>query len=246
MEKFENLKLFLLEHRYILISMLLIAMLISGIGGLWLYQTFKQEDKVLMDSSDLVKKSDEVTSNLKEVEESDSCYITVDIKGEVKLPGIYQVECDSRVQDAINLTGGLTWKADTSILNLSKKLTDEMVIIVYSKEEVANFVTIKEEEKQKLESCPNETAIKNDACIDSDLLVSENEIIGDTPVNNTVSLNKASKEDLMTLPGIGASKADDIINYRNENGGFKSIEDIKNVKGIGDKVFEKIKANITV
>jgi len=171
--------------------------------------------------------------------------VTVDIKGEIKKPGIYKIKCNSRVQDVIFLAGGITSKADTSVLNLSKKLIDEMVIIVYSREQVSNFVVVKEEEKKKIELCQSQNEIRNDACI-VDSSLSDNETIGDTPVNNTISLNNASKEQLMTLPGIGESKANNIISYRNEIGSFKSIEELKNVKGIGDSIFEKIKANITV
>ena len=64
--------------------------------------------------------------------------------------------------------------------------------------------------------------------------------------NTKISLNHATKEELLTLTGIGESKANLIIEYRNQNGGFKTIEEIKNVKGIGDKMFEKIKDNITI
>ena len=67
-----------------------------------------------------------------------------------------------------------------------------------------------------------------------------------TPINQKISINKATKEELMNLSGIGESKAIDIINYRNENGLFKSIEELKQVNGIGDKLFEKIKDQITI
>jgi len=72
------------------------------------------------------------------------------------------------------------------------------------------------------------------------------DIIGDTPVNSLISINNATLEELMTLSGIGKTKAESIIKYRNENGGFKTLEELKNVKGIGDSTFEKIKANITL
>lgn len=248
MEKLENVKLFLLEHRVMLVGVLLGILFILG-GGYYLYQSFHQEESNLLQSSILVQENDDIIYGVEAVLEEDSCYVMVDIKGEVKKPGIYQVKCDSRVQDVISLAGGTTWKADTSVLNLSKKLLDEMVIIVYSKEQVANFVVTKEQESEMQQLCQNQIVIKNDACVDSDLLQSSEsstEVLGDTPVNNTVSLNRASKEELMSLPGIGASKADDIIDYREANGNFKNIEEIKNIKGIGDSIFEKIKANITV
>lgn len=244
MEKLENLKLFLLEHRWMLVVVLLGVIFILG-GGYYLYQSFEQEENVLISSSTLVQKNEDVIDEVEVLLEREDCYVMVDIKGEVKKPGIYKVKCDNRVQDVISLAGGTTWKADTSVLNLSKKVIDEMVIIVYSKEQVADFTVTKEQESEEQDACLNQIDIKNDACIDSNSS-DDTEVVSDTPVNSTVSLNKATKEELMTLPGVGESKAENIINYRQENGNFESIEELKNVKGIGDSIFEKIKANITV
>ena len=165
--------------------------------------------------------------------------LKVDIKGQVINPGIYSLKADSRVIDVIAAAGGLTGEADTSVINLSKKITDEMVIIVYSKNEVADFHKTKEVEEQVQEKCiqKNEEALRNDACIKN-----ESEIKKDTKI----SINTATKEELMTLTGIGESKAKDIISYREKNGPFKTIEDLKKVTGIGDNIFAKIKENITV
>ena len=158
-----------------------------------------------------------------------------DIKGEVITPGIYTLKVNSRVIDVINMAGGLTENADTSVLNLSKKIEDELVIIVYSKQEVIDFKKTKEIEKQVEEKCKNsnETLI-NGACIEIE-----------EKTSTKVNINTASKEELMTLSGIGESKAEDIIKYR-EKEQFVSIEDIKKVSGIGDSLFAKIKENITV
>ena len=157
------------------------------------------------------------------------------------------------MEDVINLAGGLTANGDTTVLNLGKKIKDEMVIIVYSKSEVKNFISTKNQEEQKVDGCLNKNEIKNDACIKSDELLDtstsdsgDDDIIGDTPVNLMVSINTASKEELMSLSGIGEIKAQSIINYRNQYGSFKKLEEIKNVKGIGDSVFEKVKDNITL
>ena len=165
--------------------------------------------------------------------------IKVDIKGQVINPGIYSLKVNSRVIDVIAAAGGLTGEADTSVINLSKKITDEMVIIIYSKGEVADFHKTKEIEKQVEEKCiqKDEQALKNDACIKSNIEIKQ---------TGKVSINTATKEELMTLTGIGEAKAKDIISYREKNGPFKTIEDLKNVLGIGDSVFAKIKENITV
>lgn len=244
MEKLENVKFFLYEHRWMFISILLGIVMVLGCG-FYFYSFFQQKNRTFIETNTLVQKNANIIDEIEGVLKDGSCYITVDVKGEVKKPGIYQIKCDSRVQDAISFAGGTTWNADTSILNLSKKLVDEMVIIVYSKDQVANFVVTRQQESEKLQVCQNQIKIENDACIDDDFS-SEIEASGDTPVNNVVSLNKATKEELMTLSGIGESKAEDIIDYREKNDGFKSIEEIKNIKGIGDSIFEKIKANITI
>lgn len=112
-----------------------------------------------------------------------------------------------------------------------------MVIIVYSNEEVANFKKTKEIEKQVQSQClqKDENSLKNDACLNDNVSSS-----------TKVSINTATKEKLDSLPGIGASKAEDIINYRNQNGPFKTIDELKNVSGIGESLFAKIKENITV
>ena len=144
---------------------------------------------------------------------------------------------NSRVVDVIEKAGGLTTNANTSVINLSKKITDEMVIIIYSNQQVKEFTKTKEQEKQVQEKCIqiDENALKNDACILNE----------QKDTNKKVSLNKATIEELMTLSGIGESKAKEIINYRETNGEFKTIEDIKNVPGIGESLFAKIKENIT-
>jgi competence protein ComEA len=165
----------------------------------------------------------------------------VDIKGAIANPNVYKVKKDSRIIDVIGLAGGLTNDADTSTLNLSKKVTDEMFIIIYTKSEIEKFkkngTTTTEVIKYVEKECKCPDPIINDACINN----GKEENTDSTNKTNKISLNTATKEDLMTLPGIGESKALAIIEYKNNNGLFKNIEDIKNVTGIGDSVFDKIK-----
>lgn len=182
----------------------------------------------------LTTKKDEKTTTTDNI-----TYYLVDIKGEVNNPGTYSVKKGSRVIDVIHLAGELKSDADTSVLNLSKKVTDEMVIIVYSYAEVENFTKVKEVEKQEQEKCVSNNGIKNDACIST--------VIEDNSTSNTkVSINTATLDELMTLPGIGEAKANEIINYREEKGEFTDINQLKEVKGIGDTLFESIKENITL
>ena len=163
--------------------------------------------------------------------------IKVDIKGEINAAGVYELENGSRVNDLIEKAGGITKNGDTSIINLSKKLEDEMVVIIYSKDEVQSL----KEKKTITEACPK----INDACPEKEPEILEEKNINEN-VDTKISINNATEKELETLNGIGSSKAKAIIKYRNENGDFKSIEDIKKVNGIGDSAFEKIKDQITI
>lgn len=154
--------------------------------------------------------------------------VTVDIKGMINNPGVYEVDSNSRVNDVITLAGGLKEGADTSNINLAKIVSDEMTIIIYSTEEVL--------EKFKQEVCIcNYPYIENNACINNN----DNN-------SNLININTATIEELTALTGIGDVKAEAIIKYRNEVGKFKTKEELLNVDGIGESLFEKIKDDITV
>ena len=192
------------------------------------------------DNEEIVEKKEVVKKNKVKDEKEVIDYYSVDIKGEVMLPGIYSMKSNSRVIDVIEEAGGLTENADTTVINLSKKIKDEMVIIVYSKEQVLNFAETKKEEEYLQNKCiqVDENSLVNDACINSD---NSNSVS-----SGKININKASKDELMTLNGIGEAKARDIISYREKNGNFKTIEEIKNVPGIGESIYASIKENITV
>ena len=180
---------------------------------------------------------------VKAEESNKTCTYFVDIKGSVNNPGVYEVDCNKRVIDVINIAGGLTDNADTTILNLSKKVKDEMYIIVYSNEEIKEYkqklLPSKEIIKQVEEKiiCPDNS---NDACEKTNTSSKKEEV----KVDGKININTATKDELMTLTGIGESKADKIIEYRNSNK-FNTIDDIKNISGIGESIFNKIKDNIT-
>ena len=149
----------------------------------------------------------------------------VDIKGSVNKPGVYFVSEGMIVNDVIELAGGLKKNAYTDNINLSLKLKNEMVIYVSNKNEMIS--TTKK--------------VLNDAKI-----TEESKTINDNSSNKgLVNINTASIEELLTVNGIGKSKAEAIVAYR-EKETFKKIEDIKNVSGIGDALFEQIKNSITV
>lgn len=193
----------------------------------------------------LVEKDNKDVSSTEEKSDKElnqKCY--VDIKGAIKKPGVYFTNCNNNVNDIIVLAGGLNENANTSVINLAKKITDEMVIIIYTNDEVQNSnvvdTVIKYVDKEC--NCPN---IKNDGCINNEI---DKNITNksDKDDNDIVNINTASLTELQTLSGIGKSKAEAIIRYREQNGNFKSIEDLLNVDGIGEKLYEEIKPNITV
>lgn len=206
---------------------LLILTMISVILGSVIFVIYKNNQN---DKEEVVEIFKEDTKEQDKKEENTSIKkITVDIKGMVNNPGVYEVDSESRVNDVIALAGGLKEGADTSNINLAKIVSDEMTIIVYSTEEVL--------EKFKQEVCIcNCPYIVNDACIGED----------GNDNNNLININTASVEELTTLTGIGDVKAEAIIKYRNEVGKFKTKEEILNVDGIGESLFEKIKGDITV
>ena len=186
-------------------------------------------------AKDIVKEEIE-----EEIPKEEIIKYNVDIKGAVKKPGVYQIDKNLTINDAINIAGGLTNEADTSLINLAKKITDEMVIIIYTKEEVKNSniinTVIKVVEKECV--CPN---IENDGCLNNE--ITDN--ITNKEDSSLININTASIEELKTINGIGESKAKKIIEYREKNGNFNTIEDIKNVEGIGDTLYETIKIYIT-
>ncbi len=160
------------------------------------------------------------------VEESINTFY-VDIKGSVNKPGVYKVDDQMIVNDLIKLAGGLTKNAYTKNINLATKLKEGMVVYVYSKNELTNTTST--------------TTILNDAYYSYEPTTTSSEV----KVSGKVNINTATKEELMTVSGIGESKAIAIIDYR-KNNKFNSIEDIKNVSGIGESLFAKIKEYITV
>lgn len=161
--------------------------------------------------------SKEVFNETAVVESKDVKEMTVYINGEVKKPGVYKLETDSRIEELIKLAGGFTENADEDKLNLAKKLRDEDYIYVDKKSEVKNTQSVSQSNRS--------SGIGQDG---------------------KVNINIASKEELKTVPGIGDVTAQKILDYREKNGRFSSMEDLKKLGGIGDKTLEKMKDKIEV
>lgn len=167
--------------------------------------------------NNLLELTDEVS--VAEVELITNEKIIIDVKGAVEAPGVYEMESDSRVIDCIERAGGFLIDAEQKGVNLAQRTEDQMVIYIPEKgEEVSEF-------EQLLTTNPASQSGSD---------------------NSKIDLNKATKEELQTLNGIGDIKAESIIAYRETTGTFKNTEDIKKVSGIGDATFEKLKEEIYV
>ncbi len=153
---------------------------------------------------------------------TESDKIFVDIKGAVRKEGVYELTSGSRVTDVVKLAGGFTDDADKKSVNLAEKLVDEAVVYVAKIGEEVTPASTPSQAKPTTASGGQ----------------------GDSSAQ--INLNTATTEELQTISGIGAKRAQDIIDYRDANGGFSSVDDLKNVSGIGEKTLEKLKSEVTV
>lgn len=149
--------------------------------------------------------------------------IIIHITGAVKKPGIVEIKEGARISDVIEEAGGTTNEADLSKINLAYTVKDGQKIYVPNINDKNNLNTITEDAGENV--------------------IEDNNAMGES---EKVNINTASQTELETLNGIGPSTALKIINYRNENGSFKKIEDLKNIPGIGEAKFENIKESICV
>lgn len=154
------------------------------------------------------------------IEESDLAPIYVDLKGAVLYPDMYRLDPGSRVYDLIELAGGFRADAAVNHVNLASILEDQMLIYIYSQEEVEDL-----EENPPTFLSPG---------------------LGDEDEDGLININSANSTELEALPNIGPKKAQAIIQYRQENGSFVSKEDLMNVSGIGIKTFEQLESLISV
>lgn len=153
----------------------------------------------------------------------------VDIKGAIKVPQVVPVTPGMRVHDVVEMAGGVTGEADQSQVNLAQLVTDQMVIYV---------------PKVGEEVSPSTEALVADSKVTESAV---SEISGDgTSGGDLVNINTADTTMLQTLSGIGEKRAADIINYRETNGLFETVDDLDQVSGIGEKTMEKLRPLITV
>lgn len=189
-----------------------------------------------LDEEILIENTQEKIDKEKTEEITINNNIVVYITGCIKSPGVYEMQQENRIADLIEKAGGVTEEADTNSINLAYKLEDEMKIYVPSKKDIENKLEEGVNEQNRTEeyiSRENSNLETKDSNKDSNKI-------------QKININTASQTELETLPGIGTSTALKIIEYRKETGKFKSIEDIKNVKGIGESKYNKIKELIKV
>ncbi|MFV0288673.1 MAG: helix-hairpin-helix domain-containing protein [Mycoplasmatales bacterium] len=153
---------------------------------------------------------------------SEANTVYVDVKGAVVNPGLYEVDSSFRVGQVIEQAGGFS-HANTQCVNLSQKIVDEQLI--YIPKDSQKCETSNNNSQNNLENQQNSS---NNAS------------------SSLININTATEEELITLTGIGESRAKDIIAYREDNGDFSTKEELKNVKGIGEEIYKNIEAEITV
>ncbi|MFJ7828868.1 helix-hairpin-helix domain-containing protein [Peribacillus sp. NPDC097284] len=201
------------------LTVVAVAIVIVVIG---FYLFFQPEDETA-GTEDIFAASanEEMEEETKPEAESEPRIMKVDVKGAVRAPGVFTAQAGDRVIDLITEAGSFTDKADMDKVNLAQLVEDQMVIYVPK---------IGEED---VEGPANVATAPTGSMASSS-------------TGGQVNLNAATQADLETLSGIGPSKATAILEYRETIGKFKQVEDLKNVSGIGDKTFEKLKDSITV
>ena len=222
----------------------LVLLLISVFEFVYFYRSVaavkveKNNSNILSMDAQKDKVASEKTESKEEVQE----FIYVDIKGEVKNPNVYKMKVGSRVNDLINEAGGLTKNANTRFISLSKILEDEDTIVIYSNKEISDA---KRDNKLEVTAPCVCEEVKNDACYNANTTTTTKRATTKN-TSKIININTASVSELTNLSGIGEVKAKSIVNYRNKNGKFKTINDILKVDGISETLFSKIKNNITV
>lgn len=187
-----------------------------------IFETKNKSENIIDISYENILVETEEAGKEEMVENTEIENIKIHIAGEIKNPGIIELESGSRIFDAIEKAGGATEKANLDEVNLAYVLEDGQKLYIPN---------IEEKNKEYIIEENGENIIQE---------------INSASTNKKIDINKANQEGFESIPGIGPSMAEKIINYRNENGKFKSIDELKNVSGIGEKKFESMKEYICV
>lgn len=203
----------------------------------------EEEIDVVTEDEETTDFQEEGTEISKEQIDESSEKIYIYVTGQVNIPGVVILDKGSRIADAINAAGGTTSKANTTKINLVYVLEDGMKVNIPSNDDLKKDSNFEYITKDSGEGASDANISGNDGSSRTDEKTTTSTKERSSSV---VNINTATQTELETLPGIGPSIALKIINYRKENGKFSSIEDLKNVNGIGDNKFEALKKYITV
>lgn len=222
---------------------IIIGIILCIIGVAILFYIYTKNNTVIISAEETIEENQIQENNIEEEikKDEEGAKIIVHVSGAVNKEGIVELEENSRISDAIDKAEGLKENADTKNINLAFKLEDGMKIYI---------PTIGEEKIEIAENIKENATDKTSKYITSSsggIEQSSNEKESNKEsMTEKVNINTASQTELETLPGIGPSTSLKIITYREENGKFDAIEDIKEVSGIGDVKYENIKDLICV
>ena len=213
-----------MENKKVILKKILVIVIVL-IVCICSFIFYKNENEKFLEYDQIVLEetfeNKENTENIVEVDEVEKEIIKIYITGEVNNPGVKELERGSRIEDAINIAGGLTPAANISKVNLAYQLEDgQKIYIPNINENIEEYIT-RENGEGIVEESKNTTS-------------------------GRININNADINELCELPGVGESLATRIVTYREENGKFKKVEDLKNVSGIGEKKFESLKEYVVV
>ena len=215
---------------------LLIIIVLTISAGVIIYIKYNSEEEFYIEESNsIINVNEVVEQEIGETKEK----IIVHVTGAVNKEGIVELEEGSRIIDAIEMAGGAKEDANLSKINLAYQLEDGQKLYVPN-------INDKEEIEYITEDVAKNNIVNNDGIVTDEKENNKNKTNIESEKKVMVNINKATQAELENLPGIGPAIATRIIEYRNENGKFSSIDDIKNVKGIGDAKYDKIKDSIEV
>ena len=229
-----------------------VIIILVSIGGLLCKGYLSDEVYVLNEEENTSKNTEDIINKNDDVDNSSSSNsneankltnrsekdvgvkeITVYISGQVAKEGVVTLSSDKRLADAVEKLGGLTKNADTNNINLAMKLEDEKHYIIPKEGEV-------------IQNNSDSTQVTSNKGNNNQANNSSNNATQSDSQGSKININTADLKQLDDIPGVGEATANKILSYRDENGEFKSIEEIKNVNGIGDKKFENMKDLICV
>ena len=220
------------QHRKIII--ILVVVILAG-GGYWMLKHF--HPSLFLGEPDLVVETEAAPSPPAPPTPTPKPEIVVHVTGSVKSPGVYYLSTDARVHEAIEKAGGVTDRADLHSLNLAAKIRDGQQIDV---PEIRQVPDVKQ-------NAPISSAAQEDTVLTApDLSVTPQPSVRKPAPSDgaRININTATSQELQTLRGVGPALARRIIEYRQTSGGFSTVDDLTNVKGIGEETLGKIRDSI--